>query len=195
MTAAPPRTNYLVLGLVALLFIGPMVVAMLMYFAGGPGFMPQGNVAHGTLLPSPKRLPGAPMTLADGRTFSFEGRWALIYVDAGACESPCQEGLYRTRQVRRALGKENFRVQRYFVTTDGGQPDGEFLAGQHPELALVDGRVPARDGVLSSLGEYGPGDVFIADPMGNVVLRFAPDTAMKDMHKDLSHLLKASQIG
>jgi hypothetical protein len=195
MTAAPSRKNYLVLGLVALLFFGPMVAAMVMYFAGGTGFLPEGSVAHGTLLPSPKRLPGAPMTLADGRTLSFEGRWALIYVDGGACDAPCQDGLYRTRQVRRALGKDNFRVQRVFVTTDGGQPDGELLAGQHPELSLVDARVPDRDAVLASLGEYGPGDVFIADPMGNVVLRFAPGTSMKDMHKDLSHLLKASQIG
>jgi hypothetical protein len=195
MTAAPSRKNYLVLGLVALLFFGPMVAAMVMYFTGGTGFLPQGSVAHGTLLPSPKRLPGAPMTLPDGRTLSFEGRWALIYVDGGACDADCQDGLYRTRQVRRALGKENFRVQRVFVTTDGGQPDSQLLASQHPELALVDVRVPDREAVLASLGEYGPGDVFIADPMGNVVLRFAPGTAMKDMHKDLSHLLKASQIG
>ena len=46
-----------------------------------------------------------------------------------------------------------------------------------------------------TLGEFAEGDVFIADPLGNVVLRFPAGTTMKDMHEDLNLLLKASQIG
>jgi hypothetical protein len=49
--------------------------------------------------------------------------------------------------------------------------------------------------VLATLGEFAEGDVFIADPLGNVVLRFPAGAAMKDMHEDLALLLKASQIG
>ena len=39
---------------------------------------------------------------------------------------------------------------------------------------------------------WGPGGALT---LGNVILRFPADIAMKDMHKDLSLLLKASQIG
>ena len=53
----------------------------------------------------------------------------------------------------------------------------------------------ARDAVLATLGEFTEGDVFITDPLGNVVLRFPSGAPMKDMHEDLSLLLKASQIG
>jgi hypothetical protein len=37
--------------------------------------------------------------------------------------------------------------------------------------------------------------VFIADPLGNLVMRFPAGTGMKDLHKDLALLLKASRIG
>lgn len=195
MTAAAPRTNYKVLAMLGLLFFGPLVVATILYFGGGPGLRPQGSVAHGTLLASPGRLPETPVVLADGQTLEFNRRWALIYVHSGNCGTDCEEGLYRTRQVRKALGKENFRVQRLFVTTDEAAPDTAFLATQHPELRLLDSRVAVRAEVLRSLGEYRSGDVFVADPLGNVILRFPADIAMKDMHKDLSLLLKASQIG
>ena len=49
--------------------------------------------------------------------------------------------------------------------------------------------------MLAALGEFAEGDVFVADPLGNLVLRFPAGTAMKDMHADLKLLLKASQIG
>ena len=86
------------------------------------------------------------------------------------------------------------RVQRFFVATSGA-PNPGFVAADHPGLLVLPDGLASRDAVLATLGEFAEGDVFIADPLGNVVIRFPAGTAMKDMHHDLTLLLKASQIG
>jgi hypothetical protein len=178
----------------ALLFFGPLAVAILIYYVGAEQWRPSGSVAHGILLSQPRTLPAGVLVLADGATADFSGKWSLLYVGRGDCEQSCKEALYRTRQVRRALGKEMSRVQRFFVAT-AGTPNAGFLATDHPGLLVLAEGLASRDAVLATLGEFAEGDVFIADPRGNVVLRFPAGSTMKDMHKDLQLLLKASQIG
>ena len=197
-TAAPTadkrRTNRLVPTLMALLFFGPLAVAIVMYYVGGDQWRPKGSVAHGILLPEPRTLPPGVMILSGGATADFTGKWSLLQVGRGDCDDRCKETLYRTRQVRRALGKELSRVQRFFIST-GGQPDAGFLAVEHAGLLVLADGLASRDTALATLGQFAEGDVFIADPRGNVVMRFPAGTAMKDMHEDLALLLKASQIG
>ncbi|MEO7387254.1 MAG: SCO family protein [Gammaproteobacteria bacterium] len=193
-TADAKRPNRVVPLLMALLFFGPLAVAILMYYVGGDRWRPDGSVAHGILLSQPRTLPAGVMVLPGGATADFSGRWSLIYVGRGECDDACKEALYRTRQVRRALGKEMSRVQRFFVSTSGA-PNSGFLATEHPGLLVLPDGLAARDTVLNTLGEFAEGDVFVADPRYNVVLRFPAGTTMKDMHQDLTLLLKASQIG
>ncbi|MBL8200921.1 MAG: SCO family protein [Chromatiales bacterium] len=193
-TADRTRNNRLIPLLMALLFFGPLALAIVMYYVGGDQWRPSGSVAHGILLSQPRTLPTGTMILPDGATADFGGKWSLLYVGRGDCDDACKEALYRTRQVRRALGKEASRVQRIFISTSGA-PNAGFVAADHPGLLVLPDGLAARDAVLATLGEFAEGDVFIADPLGNVVLRFPPGTAMKDMHQDLALLLKASQIG
>lgn len=188
------RSNRLIPSLMALLFFGPLAVAILMYYVGGEQWRPSGSVAHGILLPQPRTLPTGVMVLEDGATGDFAGKWSLLYVGRGDCDDACKEALYRTRQVRRALGNEMSRVQRFFIVTSGA-PNTGFLAAVHPGILVMTGGLASRDAVLWTLGTFAEGDVFIADPLGNVVLHFPAGTAMKDMHQDLRLLLKASRIG
>jgi len=192
--AEPKRTSRLIPVLMALLFFGPIALATFMYYFGGDAWRPSGSVAHGILLSQPRTLVTGTMILPDGAAADFGGKWSVIYVGRGDCDAACREALYRTRQVRRALGKEMSRVQRFFVVTSGA-PNPGFLAADHPGLLVLPDGLASRDAVLATLGEFAEGDVFIADPLGNVVLRFPAGAAMKDMHEDLALLLKASQIG
>lgn len=188
------RGSRLVPALVALLFFGPIAVAAVMYFAGDAQWRPGGSVAHGTLLSPPRTLPTGLMVVGNGAVADFGGKWSLLYVGRGDCNDACKDSLYRTRQVRRALGKEMSRVQRFFISTSGA-PNSGLLAADHPGMLVMAEGLASRDTVLATLGEFSEGDVFIVDPIGNVVLRLPAGTAMKDMHADLSLLLKASQIG
>jgi cytochrome oxidase Cu insertion factor (SCO1/SenC/PrrC family) len=188
------RSKRLVPVLLALLFVGPFATAIYMYFYGGENWRPQGSTAHGILIANPPSLVGEAVSLPNGTTTDFTGKWSLLYVGDGHCDTGCQQALYQLRQVRQALNKEMSRVQRYFITT-GGTPDTELMHGAHPDLIVIDGTVTDGSKVLAALGSYGEADVFVVDPLGNIMMRFPAGTTMKDMHKDLSLLLKASSIG
>lgn len=195
MTAATTkRSNPLVLGLLALLFFGPVALATVMYLYGGDAWRPAGSTVHGVLLSDPRTLPEGNLPGED-RAAAFRGRWSLLQVGTAVeCAEDCREGLYRTRQVRRALGKEMSRLKRFYIAR-GPAPEADFLREQHPGLVLMTPGSALYSGTLDTLGPISDGDVFIADPLGNVILRFPAGTAMKDMHQDLQLLLKASQIG
>lgn len=196
MPAAKKRPNLLVLALLAVLFFGPFLAAVLLYFYGGDRFRPDGSTAHGILIAEPRTLPAGTGAVAGDPAARFDGKWSLIFVHRGACGPDCTDSLQRTRQVRRALGREDMRVQRFWVAAAAaGGPDPGTLAREHPDLVVVDDSDPALAGILATLGEFQDGDVFLADPLGNVMMRFPAGSSMKDMHKDLSLLLKASQIG
>ncbi|MCB1598029.1 MAG: SCO family protein [Gammaproteobacteria bacterium] len=187
------RSKRLIPVLLALLFVGPFATAMYMYYYGGDSWRPQGSVAHGILIGNPPSLAGETIPLAGGTTAVFTGKWSLLYVGNGNCADDCQRALYQLRQVRQALGRDMSRIQRYFIST-GGTPDTELMRGAHPDLIVIDGNVTGSK-VLAALGGYGEADVFVVDPLGNIMMRFPAGTSMKDMHKDLSLLLKASTIG
>ena len=105
--------------LVALVFFGPLAVAITHLLRWAEQWQPSGSVAHGILLTQPRLLPTGVMILNDGVTADFAGKWSLLYVGRGDCDDACKETLRRTRQVRRALGKEMSRVQRLFISTSG----------------------------------------------------------------------------
>jgi hypothetical protein len=194
MSDNQPRSKLLIPVLLALLFVGPFATAIYLYYFGGDGWRPQGSVAHGILIENPPSLDIGSLALSDGSSARFTGKWSLLYVGDGNCAAGCQQALYQVRQVRQALGKEMSRVQRYFIATSG-TPDMQLLKSAHPDLMVIDAAVPGGERILATLGEHSEADVFVVDPLGNIMLRFPAGTAMKDMHKDLSLLLKASTIG
>lgn len=171
----------------ALLLLGPVVLAIIMYYVGV-------SPLNGVLLPEPRALPAGDTSLPGGASVRFDGRWALLYVGPGNCDKACSEALSRTRQAHQALGTDMPRVQRFFVATSGA-PNREPGATDDPELVILTDGAAARDEVLAALGEFATGDVFLADPRGNVVLRFPAGTAAQAMQEDLIRLLGASQIG
>jgi hypothetical protein len=194
MSANHPRSKLLIPVLLALLFIGPFATAMYLYFFGGDGWRPQGSLAHGILIEHPPSLDIGSLALPDGSSARFTGKWSLLYVGSGNCAAGCQQALYQVRQVRQALGREMSRVQRYFIST-GGTPDAQLIKAAHPDLIVIDAAVDRGGRILATLGDHSEADVFVVDPLGNIMMRFPAGTTMKDMHKDLSLLLKASTIG
>jgi hypothetical protein len=170
------------------------VTAIVLYYYGGDSWRPQGSVAHGVLIENPPSLGREPVLLPDGTSTAFIGKWSLLYTGSGNCDRNCQQALYQLRQVRLALGKDMSRVQRFFIATSG-TPDAGLISSVHPDLIVIDSSTAASVRVLVALGTYSEADVFVVDPLGNIMMRFPVGTTMKDMHKDLTLLLKASTIG
>jgi hypothetical protein len=115
-------------------------------------------------------------------------------VDELECGVLCKEVLRETRQIRRALGRDRDRVQRLFYL-DGSEPDMKFFTDEHPELIVLQPESPAGQELLAAIGGRESGDIFLADPLGNLIMRFPSGTGMRGIHKDLKLLLKISRIG
>jgi hypothetical protein len=117
----------------------------------------------------------------------------MVMFGPGTCEGTCAERLKSMRQIRVALGKEMARVQRIFCVSDSAVPPAGLAADNLGLIILTDSASVASLG--QGLGEHADGDIFIVDPLGNPVLRFEAKATMSDIHKDLQHLLKGSEIG
>ena len=195
---SPPKRRRLVLGLLAVLFLAPVAVAFYLYYGG---WRAGGNVSHGDLITPARPLPEVSLADADGApsTGLFQGKWSLIYLGDGRCDTDCRHALYVTRQVRLALNQNMDRVQRvflfqgecceepYFSAEHRGliARDLDSAAGQEVRAILVD-TAPALDGKAR---------IWIADPLGNLVMSYSTDADPRGMIADLKKLLKLSHIG
>ena len=199
---------------VALLFFAPLGLAFYLYY-GHVGWRPGGRVNHGELIDPPRPLPALALPLvtsgrpggepAEGAVTAadfLKHKWTFLYSGPGGCSARCRTDLYNTRQVRTALNRDMDRVQRVFLA-QGACCDREFLRQQHPDLITV--RATAAAAPLLALlepghppgaGEDGIEDrIYLIDPLGNLMMSYAPDANAKGMLEDMKRLLGLSHVG
>jgi cytochrome oxidase Cu insertion factor (SCO1/SenC/PrrC family) len=198
---AVKRGRRRLLALAALFFV-PLGVAFWMYYAPG-GWRPAGDASKGDLIDPARPLPELAVPSMDGPTAGaafLRGRWTMLYVGDGLCDDRCRKALYLTRQTRIALNKDMDRVQRVFLVTDRCC-DRAFLAQEHPDLvvARVDDEASAR--LLAPFPTYdgvsvaAAGRIYLVDPLGNLLMSYAPAAPDKALLTDVKKLLRLSHIG
>ncbi|MFK7890850.1 MAG: SCO family protein [Granulosicoccus sp.] len=131
---------------------------------------------------------------------TFRGSWTMLYLPAGECLDACRLNLYHMRQVRLALNHRMDRVQRAVVLETAAQLDSNLreehngliiATGNNEEIAGFRSQITAAQAAMDPLDDA----IYLIDPLGNLMLRFAPDLPPESMLKDLKHLLKVSRIG
>jgi len=190
--------------LIFAIFFVPLLLATLwlqMVRTGGGSW---GNTSRGTLIKPavpltefsvPARGAAEPFDLAAAR-----GLWTLLYLPVGDCLDVCQRNLYHMRQVRLALNHRMDRVQRVVVANTPEQLAADLLT-EYPGMHVLDGdalqkaaltdQVRAAEAALPEISD----GIYLIDPLGNLMMRFAADLPPKSMLKDIKHLLKVSRIG
>ena len=123
-----------------------------------------------------------------GALAPLRGKWVLVTADAAACSAACERKLYIVRQVRKAQGKEMDRIERLWLITDDGKPRPELVA------ALEGGHIAAPGAQLLQAFPN-PADIYLVDPLGNLMMRFPAEPDPQKMIKDLQRLLKYSSFG
>lgn len=198
---AAVRRGQLKLIALAALFLGPVVLAFVMYY-GFDGLGPGGDVSNGELLLPTVALPSLAQVpvLQAGRAADEEPLrlyWNIVHVTGDGCGEVCQQALADSAKVRFLLVKELDRVSRVLLTA-GPRPDLALLAERYPDLIVLDvsGGGEAASGALSMLGWDGTeGVLHVTDPRTNLVMRYALDADRMGMFHDLKRLLKLSRIG
>lgn len=130
----------------------------------------------------------APRPLAGAAMEPFRGQWVMLMFDVPECDAYCERKLYFMRQVRRAQGKDQLRVERAWVLTGPGAPRAALLA------AIEGARVLPPQGA-SFLAQFpfgvSPADhVYLVDPRGNLMMRYPRDPDPARMIRDLQRILK-----
>jgi len=176
---------------VALVCTLPVVASYLMFYV----WRPSGSTNYGEIL-EVKPLPDASLRTLDGRAFrlsDLRGRWVMLTVDSGGCDAPCQEKLFKVRQIRLMQGKDMDRIERVWLVADGISPDPK-LAELHRGAWMVDTRGSELSAALPAQAE--PRDyIYVIDPLGNLMMRYPRDADPARMKKDFVRLLKVSRIG
>jgi hypothetical protein len=197
------RQRRLLIGL-ALLFFAPLGLSFYLYYSPS-GWRPGNRVNHGDLIDPPRPLPN--LILHDPRAgaasgkpgLALTGKWTLLYVGAGNCSALCRSQLYETRQVRIALNRDMDRVQRVFVALQECC-DWQFLDAQHPDLVTVGATadtaplldlLPGFNGIAPLAADR----LYLIDPLGNLMMSYAPGAQPKGLLTDLKRLLGLSHVG
>ena len=184
MSAAPAdplRRGRAKLSALGLFFCAPFALAWLAWWLD---WAPGSTANYGELVAPPRPLAGPPLQ-------ALRGKWVLVTFDAAACDAYCEKKLYYLRQVRRAQGRNQGRVERLWLLTDGAQPRAALLAA-------IEGTRLARDaGLAATFPAAGAvrDHIYLVDPLGNLMMRFPRDPDPSLILKDLQRLLRVSQIG
>lgn len=193
----PPRRARArwVVAAVFLVFFLPVVVAIWLNVTK-PGWLPLARANHGEIVEPPRTISVAGLdALGAGGApaLTLERRWTLLLLAGNGCDERCERRVSDLARVRVGLGRHAGRVQRLVVI--GRQASPGMLPGE--AAAQPDLRVAAGDEawVAAVHGDAGraTADLYLVDPRGYLVLRYAPEVDPRDVQSDLERLLKISR--
>jgi hypothetical protein len=191
--------------LVLLVCASPLIASYFTYYV----LKPQSRTNYGMLIdPAAHPIPPLSTTTLDGRPVALadlQGKWIMLKVGGSACGKDCHDQLFAIRQVRAMQGKDMDRIERVWLITDKEpletmvirELDG--MQMWRADRAQVAAWLPvAPDAPLD-------GAIFLVDPLGHLMMRFAAVPAnmpeadklahYAKVKKDIAKLLKASAIG
>lgn len=188
----PSTTNRsrLTLLMIVAFFGLPVVAAWILNF--GADFTPPATANHGALIQPVQPITAQGYTDTQGVALAedfFLGEWTLVYRLSGNCTEACLQSLYKMRQVRLAQGKNIDRIKRLLIVDSAAT--GAWLAEvqtHYPGLVLVRSRAGTTQ---FQAGEH----IFLVDPLGNLMMDYAPEVEPRGMIKDLERLLRISYVG
>lgn len=196
--AGPKKRSLAPLLVMVGVFAAPVLAAWFLYF--NPEYLPSGRSNLGELVTPVVPLPADLELTAPGGgrvdPEAFAGRWTLVYLAGGQCDDRCRARLRDLRQIRLALGEASLSVGRLLILTDpSGQSDAAALAREFDgmQVGITDAvRGRALVGLLGQ-GADALDRVYILDPMGNLMMRYAREAPAKDTLQDMGRLIKASK--
>lgn len=175
-------TLLLILGL----SLGALVLAGVLRFSG---WQPAGHINKGQMLQPYGDLRDFTPTLVDGHPYRWSDSprtWRIVVAPrdcTGTRQPQCAKLLANLDKVWRIMGREADRVHVLWI----GQAPGDVSGLREVHLLRPDPRLSAA---LSGIDDPRGDPVWLVDPNGFVVMRYAPGADPGDLRFDLAKLLK-----
>lgn len=194
-------TPRVALVLIAALFILPLLLAWLMY-TGTIDFQPASTRNLGQLVEPPRPLVWDGVRVVDEPGFAtgdFDGHWLVLHVLPPRCDAACMDAVVALRQVHRAAGRNQDRIRLGLLRT-GNIAEPEQLRQVYESFHVLEDRDGGlRDRLATIAGEANPaaateGSTYLVDPLGNIMMFYAPGSDANNLKKDLKRLLTWSKL-
>ncbi len=202
-TPKAKKSSYWVAIILALVFIIPIVLAWT-FFNEEHELANVDTSNYGHLILPPPYIEKLALKQVNGKAATKRmllGKWRMLYINPNGCEKVCRSNLYKMRQVRIALGKNQSRVARIFVSLDRQQRIviEDAIAHGYTGTALLETTKVNAAKFLHKLPSakmaLKQGYLYLVDPHGNVMMSYAPNANSSKILKDMKKLLRVSQIG
>lgn len=116
-------------------------------------------------------------------------------VDSTGCAQPCQAQVHLLKQVHTSLNKDKHRLQRVLLVPAEIKTDAlAVLQKQYPDLLILTG-ANAETTQFSAQFKVAGAQVYLVDPLGNLMMSYPEKMDPKGIFSDLKRLLKNSWAG
>jgi len=180
----PQRTrNRSMLLAISVIFLGSFVIAGALRFSG---WRPEGMKNKGELLAVPGDLRHTQPRLADGSEYLWnpvQRTWRIALAPPPECTSECVELARKIDLVWQLSGREAGRVDVLWI----GTPPKNAIRLRTQRLLQPS---PALRAALPRVDDANGVPVYVIDPNGFVILRYAPGFDPADLRTDMARLLK-----
>lgn len=187
--------------LVLLFAILPVTASVYLY---ATDWRPAATVNHGELIRPARPIADKTLQALDGTPVQFSelhGKWTMLYFGDSVCDKDCMSNLFRMRQTHIAQGKDSDRVQTVFIVADTAAVETlQPRLTDYPQMRVLLADEAAMAGFAADSGIeqkalLQQNSIYLVDPMGNLMMRYASEIDPAGLRKDLVRLLKYSGAG
>ena len=195
-TQSPPNktSGRKILLILAVIFVLPFTVAATLHLLN---LKPSGH-SYGDLIQPPQALVFPVLHDAQGKEFTASQWlkiWSVVMVDSTGCAQPCQAQVHLLKQVHTSLNKDKHRLQRVLLVPAEIKTDAlAVLQKQYPDLLILAG-ANAETTQFSAQFNVAGAQVYLVDPLGNLMMSYPEKLDPKGIFSDLKRLLKNSWAG
>ena len=183
-----------------LIFLTPIVVITVSTVWYYSGYGPEEKVNYGHLLSEPIDIGTLDLELdyQNLNVDSMERKWMLVHFINGACLERCADLIYVARQVNVLLARQQTRVKRYIAAPIEVKPKLENFFTTYQDLNFIevkDQSTTIQEFKKNGIDPFAQPNIFVIDPIGNIILHYSGEVDGKKLLADLKKLLGASKIG
>ena len=178
--------NRLYFLLIVLSFVGPLLLATIMY-------------KYSDLMPiappkSSGNLINPVITITKSEDFNNilkNKKWTFMYIyNDESCDLICEATLYMMQQVRESLGREKQRVSNLLIVKK------DFNSSDNKEILEKYNKIKFLEIIeLDFFKKIKKNHLYIIDPLGNIFIYYDKDFDAKGLKRDIKKILKISRIG
>ena len=183
-----------------LIFLTPIIVITVSTVWYYSGYGPEEKVNYGRLLSDPIDVGTLDLELdyQNLNVDSMERKWMLVHFINDACLESCADLIYVARQVNVLLARQQTRVKRYIAAPIEVKPKLENFFTTYQDLNFIevkDQSTTIQEFKKNGIDPFDQPNMFVIDPIGNIILHYSGEVDGKKLLADLKKLLGASKIG